>query len=221
MKRALRTAYYDPVHFMARMACARPYCLRSIIGSGIAALKKTGLWILLLMALSVSSFGYAHGHRGDRNRGSEAYRQAGEGRNGGGEFAGQIAAWLLGIANFPVVLSVLLKAGAKAAPEGTNFGAAAARINRKQKQYLMRLHYWLNPVAIGIAIVHFSLTECRAAFIPELGLGLMLLVCVLGLMVTFKLSPVSIRKAVFNIHTSPIVLVACIAVLFIGHSMID
>ena len=119
------------------------------------------------------------------------------------------------------MLSILLKACIKMVPEGAHFSEVAARINRKQKQYLMKLHYWLNPVAIGVAIIHFSLTKCEAAFIPELGMGFMLLVCILGLMVTFRLAPASIRKAVFKLHTSPIVLIAGIAILLVGHSMID
>ena len=70
----------------------------------------------------------------------------------------------------------------------------------------MKLHYWLNPVAIGVAIIHFLSTECKATAIPELGLGVMLLICILGLLVTFRLSPASMRKAIFRFHTSPILL---------------
>jgi Zn-finger nucleic acid-binding protein len=40
-----------------------------------------------------------------------------------------------------------------------------AKMKRK-----MNLHYWVNPVGIGAAIIHFSLTECEATVIPELGL---------------------------------------------------
>ena len=48
----------------------------------------------------------------------------------------------------------------------------------------------------------------------------MLLVCILGLIVTFRLSPASMRKAIFSLHTGPIVLMAGVAILLIGHSMI-
>jgi hypothetical protein len=173
---------------------------------------------LVLMAAIHS---YAHGPRGSRNPSGENYRQA-EGREeGGGEFTGQVAAWLFGIANFPVVFSLLLRTCGKAAPERSSFTASAGRINRIQKKYLMKLHYWLNPAAMGVAVIHFSLTECQATAMPEFGLGFMSLTCILGLMVTFRLSPAFMRKAVLKLHTSPIMLIAGIAILLIGHSMIE
>jgi hypothetical protein len=218
MKRTGGAAYYSR-YDLSGAWLAHETTFPSMIGSGIADLKKTGLWIVLFLALSASSLAYAHGNNEYRIHGDEAFQKAGERKSGVGEISGQISAWLLGIANFPVVFSILLKAGANAVPEGTNYGELAARINRKQKKYLMHLHYWLNPFAVGVAIIHFSVVEYRAAFIPELGLGAMLMVCILGLMVAFRLSPASIRKAVFKLHTSPIALVACISILLFGHSM--
>ena len=184
-------------------------------------LRRLGLWIIMCLALTVVIESYAHEHRELSSRHGEGYEQAAGRGEKGGEASGQIAAWLFGIANFPVAFSLLLKALGKATPESSNFKKVVARINRKQKQYLMKLHYWLNPVAAGVAIFHFLSTKCEATAIPELGLGVMLLICILGLMVTFRWSPTFMKRIVFRFHTNPIVFTAGIAILFIGHSMID
>jgi hypothetical protein len=184
-------------------------------------LRKLSVWIILCLALTAAPQLYAHGHRGSGSYGGEGYEQAASREEKGGEASGQIAAWLFGIANFPVLFSILLKGFAKAMPHSLKLKEAVGQINGKQKRCLMKLHYWLNPAAIGVAIIHFLSTKCEGTAIPELGLGVMLLICILGLLVTFRLSPAFMRKAVFRLHTSPIVLIAGIAILMVGHSMIE
>jgi hypothetical protein len=139
----------------------------------------------------------------------------------GNETTGEIAAWMLGVANFPVALSIILKTCAKFIPPGLNFKDPITRFNRQQKRYLMKLHFWLNPVALGIALTHFSLSTCRSTAFPEWGLGIMLVTVLLGLMMKFRLSPASMRQRVFKFHTSPILLIAAISILLIGHSIAD
>ena len=183
-------------------------------------LRNSGLWIVFCMVLMAATLDYAHGHRKSWSHYGEGYEQAEGSKEKGGEASGQIAAWLFGIANFPVALSILLKAGGKAMPQGSNLKKAIELANRRQKRPLMRLHYWLNPVAAAVAIFHLSATERTSTLMPELGLGLMLLIIILGLMMTFRLSPAPLRKAIYKLHTSPISLLAAISVLMIGHSMI-
>jgi hypothetical protein len=188
-----------------------------------SSLNKFGLLIALICCLILTGVAqsYADGHRESRPHFGSGYAQA-EGREEGvGGASGQIAAWLFGIANFPVVASILLKAYGKFMPPSSNLKEAVAQLNRRQKRYLMKLHYWLNPVAVGVAIIHFLSTKCEATAIPEIGLAVMLLVCILGMMVSFKWSPASMRKAVFQFHTSPILLMASISILLIGHSLVD
>ena len=184
-------------------------------------LRKLSVWIILCLALTAATRIYAQGHRESGSHYGAGYEQAAGREEKGGEASGQIAAWLFGIANFPVLFSILLKGCAKAMPQSLKLKEAVGQINGKQKRYLMKLHYWLNPVAVGVAIIHFLSTKCEATAIPELGLGMMLLICILGLLVTFRLSPAFMRKAIFRLHTSPIVLIAGIAILLIGHSMIE
>jgi hypothetical protein len=186
-------------------------------------LRKFCLLIALTCCLILTAVApnIANAHQESTRHSGKGYEQA-EGREEGiGGASGQIAALLLGIANFPVVLSILLKACGKVTPQSSNFKEAVSQINRRQKRSLLKLHYWLNPIAVGVAIIHFLSTKCEATAIPEIGLGVMLLVCILGIMVTFKWSPASMQKTIFRFHTSSISLLAIISILLIGHSMVD
>jgi uncharacterized membrane protein len=139
----------------------------------------------------------------------------------GNETTGEMAAWIFGVANFPVAVSIILKALAKLAPLRTNHRDVLIRINRQQKKHLMKVHYWLNPVALGVALTHFLLSTCRSTVFPEWGLGILLVTVVLGLMMKFRLSPASMRQRVFRFHTSPVLLILAISILLIGHTIVD
>jgi hypothetical protein len=186
-------------------------------------LRKLSLLIILSYCLVLPAVApsYADERQESRHHFGRGYAQAAGREEGAGGAPGQIAAWLFGIANFPVVFSILMKASGKVMPPSWNFKETIEKINRRQKRYLMKLHYWLNPVAIGVAVIHFLSTKCEATAIPEIGLGVMLLVCILGIMVTLQWSPASMRKNIFRFHTSPILLIASISILLIGHSMVD
>jgi hypothetical protein len=138
----------------------------------------------------------------------------------GGE-SGAIAAWLLAVANFPVVLSLLLRTSARLLPIETELKETLRKINVRQKKHLMFLHYWVNPLAIGVAIFHYLASECKSTAFPELGLAAMFLISVLGIMMALRLSPVFMKKMVFKLHTSPIVLLVVLSILVLGHSMVD
>lgn len=190
-------------------------------------LRKLNLWAAILgiscvIVVGVAQ-GFADGHRESRHsyEGSyyseaTAYRE-----DGGGSGSGVAAGWLFGIANFPVALSILLKAFGKAASPNSSLKEAFKKTNLRQKKYLMNLHYLLNPLAAGVAIFHFIVAECRSTFFPELGLIVMLLILILGLMITFRLAPQSVSRTVFRLHTNPISLTVVLSILLIGHSMVD
>jgi hypothetical protein len=168
---------------------------------------------------------YADGHKGSKHELKKADEHRlvkndhGKGGDHGNETTGEIAAWMFGIANFPVALSIILKTSAKFLPPSLNIKDPITKFNRQQKKYLMKLHYWLNPIALGIALTHFLLSTCKSTAMPEWGLVIMLAAVFLGLMMKFKLSPTSMRQRVYRFHTSPFLLIAAISILLIGHTI--
>ena len=210
------------------MRCLPPVLNDSRLKTGVTRimhsnLSKLGLLTVLTCCLVLMGVFFIFGgeSRESSHHLGSGYEQA-EGRDeGAGGTSGQIAAWFFGMANISVVLSILLKACGKVMPQSSNLKEAVSQMNRRQKRYLMKLHYWLNPVAVIVAIIHFLLTKCETTAIPEIGLGVMLLLSILGIMVAFNWSPASLRKTIFQFHTSSISLFAIIPILLIGHSMVD
>lgn len=196
-----------------------------------AGSKKKALLLLICLvfcSLLVPIYqGQADDHKESKHQGkkTEEHRltKGDQGKRGdqGNETTGEMAAWIFGIANFPVALSIILKTCAKFVPPGMNLKEPTTRFNRQQKKYLMKLHYWLNPIALSIALTHFLLSVCKSTAMPEWGLVIMLATGLLGLMMKFKWSPASMRQRVFKFHTSPILLIAAISILLIGHTIVD
>ena len=139
----------------------------------------------------------------------------------GNETAGQIAAWLLVAANLPVILSVLIKWTNRYVPMKTELKNALFGFNRFQKKHLMRFHYLLNPVVLGIALWHWLSSRCKSTALPEWGLIVMVGLIVLGLIMKLGLCPKPLRKSVYRLHTQPLVLAAMVTVLTIGHLIVD
>lgn len=141
--------------------------------------------------------------------------------NIGNETAGQIAALLLLIANFPVALSMLIRGMNRFVPMGEVFKKALTDFNRKQKKTLMWLHYYLNLIVLGIVSWHWLASQCKSSALPELGLLLLVILVILGFLLKFKLCPKFFRKSVYKIHTQPIVFISMFLVLTVGHLIID
>ena len=186
-------------------------------------MKALFLCIATVLCFLLISFGQscADGHKEGKHGIKKAYEHASQKDDHGNETTGEIAAWLFGVANFPVALSIILKTLAKFVSPRLNLRDPLIKFNRQQKKYLMKLHYWLNPIALGIAITHFLLSTCKSTAMPEWGLVIMLATVILGLMMKFKLSPTSMRQRVYRFHTSPALLIAAISILLIGHTIAD
>jgi hypothetical protein len=189
--------------------------------------KPLFLFICLMLCFLAFSvvLSYADGQKGSKHElkktEQHSLKKDDNGKKGdhGNETTGEFAAWIFGIANFPVALSIILKTCAKFIPPGLNLKDPITRFNRQQKKYLMKLHYWLNPIALGIALTHFLLSTCKSTAMPEWGLVIMVATVLLGLMMKFKLSPASMRQRVYKFHTSPALFIAAISVLLIGHTI--
>ena len=139
----------------------------------------------------------------------------------GNETAGQIAAWLLVAANLPVALSVFIKWTNRLAPINMGLKNALSGFNRFQKKNLMRFHYLLNPVVLGIALWHWLSSRCQSTVLPEWGLIAMVGLITLGLIMKLGLCPKPLRKGLYRLHTQPLVFAAMVTVLTIGHLIVD
>lgn len=179
---------------------------------------------LIIAGLLFTTQGMADDHR--KSKGwfdrEEQHHSSLVGRNDeGSETAGQMAAWLLVAANLPVVLSLLIKWTNKFVPMGNEYRDALVRLNRLQKKHLMRLHYYINPLVLGIALWHWLSSRCRSTALPEWGLAVMFVLIALGLIMKFKLCPKQLRKSLYRLHTQPLVFLAMVMVLTIGHLIVD
>ena len=139
------------------------------------------------------------------------------------EATGQAAAWMLAAANLNVLLSLLIRETLRYSALPSQINDRIKRFNQLQKKLLMPVHYFLNPLALGAAFIHFmsATSACRASVLPEWGLALMALIAGMGIMVKFKVFPKSLRKNTYRIHTNPIPIALLLVILFIGHAVVD
>ena len=139
----------------------------------------------------------------------------------GNETTGQTAAWLLAAANLTVAFSILMKGASRFLPLDPQTKSSFKSFNQLQKKHLMRFHYVLNPVALGIAFFHFLLSSCRSSPFPEWGLILVTMMVFLGLILKFKVSPKGMRKSVYRLHTTSASFLIMILLLVVGHLIVD
>jgi len=139
----------------------------------------------------------------------------------GNEATGQTTAWLLVAANLTIALSILIKGASRFLPLDPQTKSSFKSFNQLQKKHLMRFHYVLNPVALGIAFFHFMLSSCRSSPLPEWGLIMVSMMVFLGLILKFKLSLKGMRKSVYHLHTTSAFFLIMIVLLVAGHLLVD
>jgi hypothetical protein len=145
----------------------------------------------------------------------------GGGHDEGNETTGQIAAWSLAAANLTVAVSLLIKGIRRSLPLRPEINNSLNRFNSLQKQYLMPLHYAVNPVILAVALLHWMLSRCKSTALPEWGLLTMSALIALGIVLKFKLCPKTRLRSVYNVHTHPAVFLLLFSALVIGHLMVD
>ena len=139
----------------------------------------------------------------------------------GNETTGQIAAWLLVGANLTIVLSIVSKAMMRYFPFEFKTKSFIKKFNQGQKKQLMRFHYILNPVALCIAGIHFSLSSCHSSPLPEWGLICLAVMVFFGFTVKLRLAPKRIQLFVFRLHTGLASISVIIVLLVAGHMIVD
>ena len=192
--------------------------------------RMTMFLVLILLMLSVFQFlpgvVAADDHK-KRDSGDKRYesrdrkgRQL-EKEDVGNEVTGQTAAWLLVAANFTVVLSILVKSLSRYFPFEPKIISSIKRFNQLQKRHLMRFHYILNPVALCMAGIHFSLSSCRNSPLPEWGLICLAVMVFLGFTVKSRLAPKRLQRFVYRLHTGLAAISVMIVLLVAGHMIVD
>jgi hypothetical protein len=197
----------------------------------VEKMNKLKLIIATLMLIGLTGFlswfapsGMAddrHSGRGHSECKSSHNLSIQESDDEGNETTGQIAAWLLAGANLTVALSIVIKWTNRFFPLWPVVKGSLSNFNRFQKKHLMRLHYYLNPVILGVALWHWFESRCKSTALPEWGIFLMVLVIVTGVLVKFKLCPPGLRKSIHQLHTQPVILITLIFILTVGHTIID
>lgn len=191
------------------------------------------LWTVILMG---GSSCFADDHRGEKGKHHDmkmsdesydklkkkvtSFLEHGK-RDEGNETTGQMAAWAWACANLTIALSILIKWIQRFAPLKPTMHSSLNSFNSLQKKYLRWAHYYLNPLILGMAVVHWVLSRCRSTSLPEWGLFLMGGFVLLGIALKFKLCPASLKGRIYTWHTQPLLFLTLIAVLLAGHSMID
>ena len=139
------------------------------------------------------------------------------------EATGQVAAWILVAANLNVVLSLLIRTTTRYTVLSTRIQESLKRLNQRQKKVLLPFHCSFNPLALGIALLHFNSasSECSVSILPEWGLILMAIVTGTGIMLKFRLSPKSFRRNTHHVHTHPIPIALLLVLLLLGHAIVD
>lgn len=191
--------------------------------------KNWGLIAFLLACLiSAGVLFAASGLADDHGKGKRHFQQEGHHRsalpekeNEGNETAGQLAAWLFVGANLTIALSTLIKWTNGYLSVGPRLEKSLGSFNRFQKQHLRFLHYYLNPAILGIVLWHWLSSHCKSSALPEIGLVMMVILMGLGISLKFKLLPPGLRKRVYQMHTHPVFFLTMIAVLLVGHTIVD
>lgn len=185
--------------------------------------------LLLSIFLATTSICLADDHKQDKKHSREyehekdrnGFRKAiGGERDEGNETTGQIAAWSLGAINLTVAISLLIKGIKRFAPVTPKLNNSMTKFNHLQKKYLMPFHYYLNPVFVAVAVLHWTLSRCQSTALTEWGLLAMCFIAALGIILKFKLKQ-SFRKNVYQIHTQPMIFIAMILLLTVGHLIVD
>jgi hypothetical protein len=203
---------------VGRGGTSRPTNLQALMPVILFAMVVLGFFMLAPRADADGDreqFGKRHG-KSDSSLSSRGKRG-----DKGNEFTGQSAAWIFALANLTVALSLLSKGLASRPQLSSKTKERIRKLNQIQKKGLMRFHYWLNPLGLLLAVIHFSLSTCRSSPFPEWGLGGAATLVLIGSVIRFKLSPKSLRKTVYRIHTSPLFIGLVLIVLLIGHTIVD
>jgi len=139
----------------------------------------------------------------------------------GNETSGIISVILLILANFSVILSLLLKLIQKFLKNNKSWYISLVKFNIRQKKIFKSFHYYLNPIAIFSALIHYYLSSCQPIMFPQYAFYLMLMLTVSGLIIKFYGKHFKFVKKVQMLHTHPFGISVFVLLLLLGHLFMD
>lgn len=187
-----------------------------------------GLLIAALMVAASISVAHDHdkikksfwGHELTKDQSAFGRAFGGE-RDKGDETTGEIAAWSLAAINLTVALSLLIRGVKRFAPVSPELKVSLTKFNQRQKKYLMPFHYYLNPVFIGAAILHWTKSQCKSTALSEWGLLTICIIAAFGIVLKFKLVSDTSLRNVYKVHTQPALFISVVSLVLIGHLIMD
>jgi hypothetical protein len=141
--------------------------------------------------------------------------------NTGNEFTGEATAWLFGASTVPVGIDLISRTVIRYVPLGETVKGFIRRVNNTQRKYLMRFHTWLSILALGLGILHLTLSSCAGNPFPEWGLILTGILVTSGLLFKWKAMPSNFRKILYQFHASLIVTGVLLVILVTGHAVMS
>jgi hypothetical protein len=187
----------------------------AFIGLAIVALAGIAMLAVLVDELAESGWAVPNIMRALLTH-SQAVRA-----NTGNEFTGDATAALFAASVVPVGVDLISRTIIRYAPFGARVKGFIRRINNTQRKYLLPLHTYLSILALGLGILHLSLSNCAGNPFPELGLILAGVLTATGLLFKLKALPGALRKSLYKFHASLIVSGVLVAILFTGHVIME
>lgn len=192
----------------------------SVLGSafiGVMIISLVGIALLFVIVYELDESGQAVSNFAQT---FFSFREALQ-NNTGNEFTGEAITWLFGASIVPVGVDLISRTVIRYAPISGTVKSFLRHINNVQKKYLMPLRAYLSILALGLGILHLTLSSCVANPLTELSLILMGIMAVTGLFFEWKAVPSILRKAIYKFHTSLIFLGILPVILFTGHAVMD
>jgi hypothetical protein len=192
----------------------------SVLGSaliGVMLISLAGIALLFVIVKELDESGWAVPNF---MQAYFSFREALQ-NNTGNEFTGEATAWLFGVSSIPVGVDLICRTVIRYVPIGGVVKNFLRRINSLQKKYLMPFHTYLSIAALGLGILHLTLSSCIANPFPELGLILTGILVTTGLLFKWRAVPAFLRKALYKFHASLMVTGVLLVILFTGHAVMD
>jgi hypothetical protein len=182
---------------------------------GAILISLVGIALLVVIAYELAESGWAVSNF---IQAFASFREALQ-NNTGNEFTGEATAWLFGASSIPVAVDLISKTVIRYVPIGGTAKSFVRYINNLQRKYLMSFHTYLSIAAVGLGILHLTLSSCIANPFPELGLILTGILVITGLLFKWRAVPAIFRKVLYKFHASLIVTGALLVILFAGHAV--